>query len=66
MVRGGHHKLIVRGGHRKLIQLAQIHYIKWHKIWLTLSIHYSINQERCPPLATTSLGQAVHSYYKML
>ena len=54
---GGHHKLIVRGGHRMLIPFAQIHYIKGHKIWLTLFTHYPINQN----LTTISLGLAVYS-----
>ena len=53
--------MIVRGGHRKIFKFAKIHYTKWHKTWLTLFTYYSINQEQCPPLATTSLGQAVPS-----
>ena len=59
MLRGRHHKLMVRGGHSNLIQLAQNHSLKCHKIWLTLSTHYPINQEWCLPLGTTSLEQAV-------
>ncbi len=32
------------------------------KAWYTLSIIYSINPRGCPPLGTTSLGQAVYTY----
>ena len=59
MVRGGHFKLIMKGGPGKLIQFAEIHYTKWHNIWLTLSTDYPINQEGCPTQGTTPLGQAV-------
>ena len=46
-------------------QFAQIHYIKWHTIWLTLSTYHPINQECCPPLGTTSLGQAVYKVFAL-
>ena len=52
----------VRGGHpfglMQISKIAKFKWFKWQKIWCTLSIIYSINPRGCPPLRTTSLGQA--------
>ena len=61
-----------RGGHPfGLMQIPKnakfVYVVQWEKTWYTHSITSFINPRGCPPLATTSLGQAVrlarpHSY----
>ena len=64
-VRGGHPFGLtkVRGGHpfglMQISKIAKFKWFKWQNFWCTLSIIYSINPRGCPPLGTTSLGQAV-------